>query len=191
MKTGDIRAPTGDRPAEFAGDATRLLAKVQRWPAYPRRYSPGRGRFVSCGRVRDPRAFLASCRLTGVVGWGTWIRTKTNRVRVCCATVTPFPNGIPRRINALDDHPGKSLAAGSGQITARWRGRSTRLILSLASAEAQSFSASRRPRGDLRASLDQAATMAITAQRAEGSGCVTHGARRLPLESAARTFCDQ
>jgi hypothetical protein len=25
-------------------------------------------------------------------GWGTWIRTKTNRVRVCCATVTPFPN---------------------------------------------------------------------------------------------------
>jgi hypothetical protein len=24
-------------------------------------------------------------------GWGTWIRTKTNRVRVCCATVTPFP----------------------------------------------------------------------------------------------------
>jgi hypothetical protein len=28
-------------------------------------------------------------------GWGTWIRTKTNRVRVCCATVTPFPNGYP------------------------------------------------------------------------------------------------
>ena len=27
-----------------------------------------------------------------VFGWGTWIRTKTNRVRVCCATVTPFPN---------------------------------------------------------------------------------------------------
>jgi hypothetical protein len=27
-----------------------------------------------------------------VAGWGTWIRTKTNRVRVCCATVTPFPN---------------------------------------------------------------------------------------------------
>ena len=26
-----------------------------------------------------------------VAGWGTWIRTKTNRVRVCCATVTPFP----------------------------------------------------------------------------------------------------
>ena len=25
------------------------------------------------------------------LGWGTWIRTKTNRVRVCCATVTPFP----------------------------------------------------------------------------------------------------
>ena len=29
-------------------------------------------------------------------GWGTWIRTKTNRVRVCCATVTPFPNGFRR-----------------------------------------------------------------------------------------------
>src|SRR5262249_18934983 len=27
----------------------------------------------------------------GQGGWGTWIRTKTNRVRVCCATVTPFP----------------------------------------------------------------------------------------------------
>jgi hypothetical protein len=26
-----------------------------------------------------------------MAGWGTWIRTKTNRVRVCCATVTPFP----------------------------------------------------------------------------------------------------
>ena len=31
-------------------------------------------------------------------GWGTWIRTKTNRVRVCCATVTPFPNGIVEQI---------------------------------------------------------------------------------------------
>ena len=30
----------------------------------------------------------------GGFGWGTWIRTKTNRVRVCCATVTPFPNVI-------------------------------------------------------------------------------------------------
>ena len=36
-----------------------------------------------------------------IVGWGTWIRTKTNRVRVCCATVTPFPNGIAGRIQWL------------------------------------------------------------------------------------------
>ena len=34
-------------------------------------------------------------------GWGTWIRTKTNRVRVCCATVTPFPNGIAEQIQLL------------------------------------------------------------------------------------------
>ena len=34
-------------------------------------------------------------------GWGTWIRTKTNRVRVCCATVTPFPNGFPNKFNIL------------------------------------------------------------------------------------------
>jgi hypothetical protein len=26
-------------------------------------------------------------------GWGAWIRTKTGRVRVCSATVTPRPNG--------------------------------------------------------------------------------------------------
>ena|SRR5690349_15928973 len=35
-------------------------------------------------------------------GWGTWIRTKTNRVRVCCATVTPFPNGFPNNFNGLE-----------------------------------------------------------------------------------------
>jgi hypothetical protein len=36
-------------------------------------------------------------------GWGTWIRTKTNRVRVCCATVTPFPNGLMSKFNTLRD----------------------------------------------------------------------------------------
>jgi hypothetical protein len=72
-------------------------------------------------------------------GWGTWIRTKTNRVRVCCATVTPFPNGLPSVINSLCGYPGKSHAAGSGQSTARWSQRSTRLILPLASAEAGAF----------------------------------------------------
>jgi hypothetical protein len=35
-------------------------------------------------------------------GWGTWIRTKTNRVRVCCATVTPFPNRFPNIFNGLE-----------------------------------------------------------------------------------------
>ena len=35
-----------------------------------------------------------------LAGWGTWIRTKTNRVRVCCATVTPFPN-FPSNIRYL------------------------------------------------------------------------------------------
>lgn len=36
-------------------------------------------------------------------GWGTWIRTKTNRVRVCCATVTPFPkDGRGAHIEALN-----------------------------------------------------------------------------------------
>src|SRR5688572_26381582 len=34
---------------------------------------------------------LFSLKLLKMLGWGTWIRTKTNRVRVCCATVTPFP----------------------------------------------------------------------------------------------------
>jgi hypothetical protein len=37
-----------------------------------------------------------------MVGWGTWIRTKTNRVRVCCATVTPFPK-LSRNINEILD----------------------------------------------------------------------------------------
>jgi hypothetical protein len=72
-------------------------------------------------------------------GWGTWIRTKTNRVRVCCATVTPFPNGLPSLINSLCGYPGKSHTAGAGQITARWWQRSTRLIPLLASAEAAAF----------------------------------------------------
>ena len=40
------------------------------------------------------------------IGWGTWIRTKTNRVRVCCATVTPFPNGIAEQIQWLIDLSG-------------------------------------------------------------------------------------
>ena len=69
-------------------------------------------------------------------GWGTWIRTKTNRVRVCCATVTPFPNGLPSVVNSLYGYPDKSHKAGQNQISARWWGRSTRLILPLASTEA-------------------------------------------------------
>ena len=39
------------------------------------------------------------------IGWGTWIRTKTNRVRVCCATVTPFPNGFPSSFKRLAGCP--------------------------------------------------------------------------------------
>ena len=42
-------------------------------------------------------------RATSESGWGTWIRTKTNRVRVCCATVTPFPNGIVEQIQCIID----------------------------------------------------------------------------------------
>jgi hypothetical protein len=38
-------------------------------------------------------------------GWGTWIRTKTNRVRVCCATVTPFPNQLLSNFNTLWNCP--------------------------------------------------------------------------------------
>ena len=87
---------------------------------------------------------LAGVRIAAA-GWGTWIRTKTNRVRVCCATVTPFPNGLPSEINSLFGCPGKSHAAGPGQITARWSERSTRLILSLASAEAKAFLRSALP----------------------------------------------
>src|SRR5262249_29529931 len=41
-------------------------------------------------------------RIRRPAGWGTWIRTKTNRVRVCCATVTPFPNEFPNKFNVLD-----------------------------------------------------------------------------------------
>ena len=78
-------------------------------------------------------------------GWGTWIRTKTNRVRVCCATVTPFPNGLPSAINSLFGYPGKSHAARPGQIAARWSERSTRLVLPLASAEAEAFLRSALP----------------------------------------------
>jgi hypothetical protein len=72
-------------------------------------------------------------------GWGTWIRTKTNRVRVCCATVTPFPNGLSSLINSLFDYLDKSPTPGSGQITARLLRRSTRSVLSLASAEEGPF----------------------------------------------------
>ena len=78
-------------------------------------------------------------------GWGTWIRTKTNRVRVCCATVTPFPNGLSSLINGLCGYLDKSPAPGSGQITARWLRRSTRSILPLASAEEGPFLDPSRP----------------------------------------------
>src|SRR5262245_19241882 len=53
-------------------------------------------------------------------GWGTWIRTKTNRVRVCCATVTPFPNGIAEQIQIVGE-----LSSG-GRTRAR---RKSRLIV--------------------------------------------------------------
>ena len=95
-----------------------------------------------CERVQSVWAALAA-------GWGTWIRTKTNRVRVCCATVTPFPNGLPSVFNSLFGYPGKSHAAGTGQITARWWQRSTRLIPPLASTEAPAFSWPRRREGRL------------------------------------------
>jgi hypothetical protein len=55
-------------------------------------------------------------------GWGTWIRTKTNRVRVCCATVTPFPNGFPNKFNRLWNCSDKA-ATREAQISAGpwWR----------------------------------------------------------------------
>lgn len=46
------------------------------------------------------------------IGWGTWIRTKTNRVRVCCATVTPFPNGLLSKFNSLRKPLGHRAADG-------------------------------------------------------------------------------
>jgi hypothetical protein len=57
----------------------------------------------------------------------------------------PFPNGLPSAINSLFGYPGKSHAAGAGQITARWSERSTRLILPLASAQAEAFLRSALP----------------------------------------------
>ncbi len=53
-----------------------------------------------------------------MAGWGTWIRTKTNRVRVCCATVTPFPTGMPISFNQLPNclapfyEPGRANRCG-------------------------------------------------------------------------------
>src|SRR5581483_1427309 len=57
----------------------------------------GSNQAVRRQRTRPPRSdqivrLAATGRRRLVSGWGTWIRTKTNRVRVCCATVTPFPN---------------------------------------------------------------------------------------------------
>src|SRR5581483_144518 len=47
-------------------------------------------------------ASSAKCNIgSHQTGWGTWIRTKTNRVRVCCATVTPFPKGLLSKFNSL------------------------------------------------------------------------------------------
>ncbi len=69
------------------------------------------------------------------IGWGTWIRTKTNRVRVCCATVTPFPKNHPRyqQLSWMSGHLG---AAGSPAKSASARVRpSTRLVPGLASID--------------------------------------------------------
>src|SRR5690348_2877536 len=52
---------------------------------------------------------------------GTWIRTKTNRVRVCCATVTPFPNGFTEQIQSVIEVSGSdadALVAGRLACTA-------------------------------------------------------------------------
>src|SRR5579872_2319184 len=52
--------------------------------------------FVKAARASERACQISRIPATGrrrlLSGWGTWIRTKTNRVRVCCATVTPFPN---------------------------------------------------------------------------------------------------
>jgi hypothetical protein len=97
------------------------------------------------GPARGLKQETQAMRAARAAGWGTWIRTKTNRVRVCCATVTPFPNRLPSAINSLFGCPGRSHAAGPGQITARWSERSTRLVLPLASAEAEAFLRSALP----------------------------------------------
>ena len=107
-------------------------------------------------------------RAASAAGWGTWIRTKTNRVRVCCATVTPFPNGLPSVINSLCGYPGKSHAAGPGQITARWSQRSTRLILPLASAEAEAFLQSARPGRTASRHAEAQAAISIVARGLQG-----------------------
>jgi hypothetical protein len=52
-------------------------------------------------KVDQARGVLTFLVAQKKLGWGTWIRTKTNRVRVCCATVTPFPNELLSNFNML------------------------------------------------------------------------------------------
>ena len=137
-------------------------------------------------------------RAAGAAGWGTWIRTKTNRVRVCCATVTPFPNGLPSAINSLFGYPGKSHAAGPGQIAARWSQRSTRLILPLASAEAEAFFVVRAAGGRTLSGMPKLwrrRRLPRVGWR-HGATAVAHASaipfvQRLRAKRAVRTSCDQ
>ena len=83
-------------------------------------------------RGGDIRTWSRPSALRGT-GWGTWIRTKTNRVRVCCATVTPFPTGFPNNFNSLErcSEAGRKLKRKSAFLAS---GPSTRSLPDLASA---------------------------------------------------------
>jgi hypothetical protein len=72
-------------------------------------------------------------------GWGTWIRTKTNRVRVCCATVTPFPNGIPNKFNNLWNCPDRAATCVAQIGAGPWLRPSILYLPALASAVEADF----------------------------------------------------
>ena len=103
------------------------------------------------------------------LGWGTWIRTRTNRVRVCGSTVNLFPSGPPdlrqqrERIKAELSDFGVSReavrppsAAAPGRAATSCYERRAASVLRL-QAQARSFAEKKaRKRGQNRAVRGQA-----------------------------------
>ena len=50
------------------------------------------GRSVGSARSAYNSTSIVNVRSSMAFGWGTWIRTTTNRVRVCRPTVRRFPS---------------------------------------------------------------------------------------------------